>query len=146
MKRLFTVLYPICLLCALVLSLSACGDSENVSKRSEEAPEIVIPENRSPFVVTNLLGTLSYDEDEKKWIISPEREQSGMFIQLGDEEGAYMLVSNMKKDYEKYVGSVSFSGEVTMKHKLVYDVDLGKVTYVYTVKLTNISSTGGDSK
>lgn len=149
MKRLFTVMIGMSALCVLAFLLSACGDNENVNKKQEATiPEVIVPsaKDRQPFVVTNLLGELTYDEQQKEWIIFLKREQPGMFIQLGDEEGAYMVVSNMKKDYEKYVGPVSFSGEAAMKHKLVYDVDLGKVTYVYTVNLINFFSTGGDNK
>lgn len=117
--------------------LSACGDNENASEKNEETPEIVVPEERQSFVVTNLLGALSYDENEKEWIISPEREQSGMFIQLGDAEGMYMIVYRMTKEYESCVGSVSFSGKVTPKHNLLYNG--GAVVHVYTVELTNLS-------
>ncbi len=141
MKTLFKVLselsLSVCLLCALAFFLSACGDNANVSEKNEETPEIIVPEERQPFAVTNLLGALSYNEYEKEWIISPKREQSGMFIQLGDDEGVYMIVSGMKKEYESYTGSVSFSGKVTPKHNLLYNG--GAVVHVYTVELTNLS-------
>lgn len=131
-----------CLLCVLTLFFSSCGDNENVNKKQKnEEPELILPEARDkqPFVVTNLCGELSYDKELKEWIIYPEREQSGMFIQLGDEEGAYMIISDMKKEYANYAGSITFSGKAAMKHLLIYNSDIGAKTYVYTIELSRIA-------
>lgn len=144
MKRLFKVLSGMSLFACLLLVLFACGDNENVSKPDVDKPEISIPGDRTPFVVTDLLGTLSYDETEKAWTISPDREQPGLFIQLGDSESLYMIVSKMKKEYESLAGRISFSGKVTPKHDLLYEASV--VVHVYTIELSNISSIEEDHK
>lgn len=138
MKRLFTILSGMSLFACLFLVLFACGDNENVSKPHDDKPEISVPTDRTPFMVTDLRGTLSYDETEKAWIISPERKQPGMFIQLGPCEGLYMMISKMKKEYESLAGQISFSGKVTPKHDLLYEASV--VVHVYTIELSNISS------
>lgn len=138
MKRLFTILSGMSLFACLFLVLFACGDNENVSKPHDEKPEISVPTDRTPFVITDLIGALSYDKTEKAWIISPEREQPGMFIQLGDSESLYIIVSNLKKEYESLSGPVTFSGKVTPKHNLLYASSV--VTHVYTIELSTISS------
>lgn len=143
MKRLNFSLFQVsllaCLLCALSLSLASCGDNENPSKPYEEKPEVVVPQDRKPVSVSDVLGTLSYNEELREWIIVPIYEQPNMFVQLGDDEGMYLIVSKMKKAYETYAGAISFSGTVKPKHNLLYKG--GSVTHVYTVELSKIAPT-----
>lgn len=119
-------------------------DNENVSKPHDEKPEISVPTDRTPFMVTDLLGTLSYDKTEKAWIISPEKEQPGMFIQLGPCEGLSMMISKMKKEYESLAGQISFSGKVTPKYDLLYKASV--VVHVYAIEISNITSVEEDDK
>lgn len=143
MKRLNFSLFQVsllaCLLCALTLSLTSCGDNENASKPYEEKPEVVVPQDRKPVSVSDVLGTLSYNEELREWIIVPIYEQPNMFVQLGDDEGMYLIVSKMKKAYETYAGVISFSGTAKPKHNLLYKG--GSVTHVYTVELSKIAPT-----
>lgn len=132
-----------CMLCLLTFTLISCGDNDNASKKQVDESEIFVPDtkDRQAFNVANLFGKLSYDEDTKEWIILPEREQDNMFIHLGDEEGAYMIVSNMKKEYEDYVGTIIFSGKAAMKHQIIFNSKIGNKTYVYTIELSDITPT-----
>ncbi|WP_195667867.1 hypothetical protein [Bacteroides intestinalis] len=132
-----------CMLCLLTFTLTSCGDNDSGSKKQVDESEIFVPDakDRQAFNVANLLGKLSYDEDTKEWIILPEREQDNMFIHLGDEEGAYMIVSNMKKEYEDYVGTITFSGKTAMKHQIISNSKMRNKTYVYTIELSDIIPT-----
>ncbi|MCD8093400.1 MAG: hypothetical protein LUF01_11440 [Bacteroides sp.] len=89
--------------------------------------------------MSDVLGTLSYNEELREWIIVPIYEQPNMFVQLGDDEGMYLIVSKMKKAYETYAGAISFSGTAKPKHNLLYKG--GSVTHVYTVELSKIAPT-----
>lgn len=125
----------ICLLFILSFSILSCKDDDD-----DSYPKVTYPteEQKQPFTITNMKGTLYFEERDQKWAITPDREEFTAIKQLGFEEGAYIIISNMKNEYKPYEGPVTFSGEERLTHFLDYNMDMGHLIYVYTIQLTDI--------
>ena len=115
-----------CLLSVCNFVLTSCKDD------NEEGYEIVYPseEESKPYIVTNKIGDLSYNEIEEKWIIYPEN--------YGDETVIYMIIENMKEEYKEYQGNIKYSGTVTTQYYKIYNWETGHKIIIKSINLTAI--------
>lgn len=112
------------------LSLVSCNDDSEEIFDYPEGAEIITGDSAKPFKATRLKGTLSFDEEEQKWIIEPELHNN-----IGCFTGFIFpicIVSNMSEEYESMSGDIVYSGIV----KALYRISN---RCYYSIKLTELT-------
>ena len=132
--RKVIVFVSLCILCISNFGLNSCKDENEDLYNYPEGAVIAKGDEAKPFKVTDIEGTLKFNEEEQKWVITPKYKTHP--FNGGIDSYNVIYISNMTKEYETLVGEVKFSGIA----KLLYTLNTGFNGAYYSLELTDIST------
>ena len=128
LNKVFTGLL-VCMLAVTAFVLKGCKDEEKDYFIDYPKDGDIIN-----YIISDVKGKLAYSEEEKRWVIHPNMDDSP--FPSGDEMGSMLFVLNMKEEYKELEGEIYFSGRATYIYRRVHGMG---GTNIFLIELTHIS-------